>query len=115
MTDLTLFDVVTRPVPTPIERLSADRRRTIRQRQLIDAGLHPLTSPLASPLRLHAGPSRTCGTCRFRVAIGWHSRSYPKCTFGGPTWPRASHGAATDVRAWWPGCVDHEERRDGDE
>jgi hypothetical protein len=60
------------PVPPP-EQLSADRRRTIRQRGLIAAGRHPLAAVLTN-LRLHpdagrpTGPGQeiagpTCGTC----------------------------------------------------
>lgn len=38
-------------------------------------------------------------------------RTYPKCLFGETNEdnrpPRASHGGATDVRAWWPACTDY--------
>lgn len=98
----------------------ADKRRTKRQRDLINGGFHPLGLALAGPLRLHpqaAEQGRTCGNCRFREIVGHHSRSYPKCVIDkGPhaqTWasdaaPRYSAGPGTDVRRWWPGCVDHE-------
>ena len=105
MSEPGLFDVEPVPAPPPAEKLSPDRRRTQRQRQVIAAGRHPL-SLLFPWVRLWTGTDRTCGDCRFRVLLG-HSRTYPKCT-AGDGWPRASHGAATDVRAWWPACTDHE-------
>lgn len=81
-----------------------------------------------------AGEHPTCGSCRFRRLWGGHARDFPKCeagrvdtpitddmrarypyTYGQAKpgaverhYPRATHGAQTDVRAWWPGCVDHQ-------
>lgn len=82
------------PVSQPeMEDLSADRRRTARQRQLIADGWHPLTRDRARP------DLGTCGTCVHRQLVGHHGRSYPKCDVGPVT-----HGSATDVRAWWPAC-----------
>lgn len=120
----TLFDVA--PVPavhTPEE--SATVRRTKRQAALLASRRHPLSSPLGVTLWLHAeaapaddreAPGRRCGNCRWRQA--WHggNRSYAKCFAPGlvsaETYercgpPRASHGEATDIRSWWPGCTDH--------
>lgn len=103
--------------------------QTLRARQAarIAAGAHPLATDGAS-LRLHpqagsqGGP--TCGTCAHRGTLGGHARAWPKCLYGatetpipperqqrhGPkitiTMPRVTHGAATDVRAWWPACTD---------
>ncbi len=106
------------PVPAPEpEKLSADRRRTIRQAQSILAGIHPLTKrqlhPLASRHRDSASPKSdpfTCGSCVFREVIQHHNRSFAKCLFGitneGGS-ARLSHSAATDVRAWWPACGDY--------
>ena len=121
------------PPPTPVEEpLSADRRRTKRQAELIAAGIHPLTKkplhPLASRHRDASSPKAdpfTCGSCWFRQALEYHGRSYPKCVLPGSvrayrkredgTWgwetvegaPRATHSAASDVRAWWPACTDY--------
>jgi hypothetical protein len=78
-----------------------------------------------------------CGTCRFRTNVGGHARSFPKCVIGysvrdltpaeiaenaGTIYqhatrkvtegPRMSSSAASDVRAWWPGC-DQWEAADG--
>jgi hypothetical protein len=109
------------PPPVPEPPLSADRRRTLRQAADVARGVHPLTRG-----RLHPEASReaskddprglpyTCGSCRFREVIPHHSRAFPKCTFGVTSetryWtdsPRISASAATDVRAWWPACVDY--------
>lgn len=103
--------------------MSAGRRLTFRQREAITNGYHPL-SLVAQGLKLHpdagrdgapgspaAGP--TCGRCSFRLQIHWRGATYAKCAFGAkPVYhplngaPRASHGATTDVRAWWPACSD---------
>lgn len=82
------------------QALSADRRRTLRQRELIEAGVHPLTRR-----KVNADPDRRCGNCWYRGLVDWHNRTYPKCLNdrnGKPT-----HGAATDVRASWPACDLH--------
>jgi hypothetical protein len=108
-----LFDMD--PVaPDPPETLSADRRRTLNQQRRIDNGRHPLEP--VWPTYRHPdtrgevytredpkGRPLTCGTCRFRELLGYHVRSYPKCVQG-DTAPRATHGAASDVRGWWPAC-----------
>jgi len=94
------------PDPAPAEPgLSADRRRTIRQRADITAGRHPLTHG-----RLSTDPDARCGNCRFREVLKWHDRAYPKCTRPNSQddYLYVTHGAASDVRAWWPGCTDHE-------
>lgn len=105
-----LFDL---PAAPPVPKLSADRRRTIRQRQAVEQGVHPLSPALDQPLRLHSDENRTCGNCEFRsVGNPRNGRHYPKClwrptdTF--PSYPRVSKGAGTDVRAWWPACETHE-------
>jgi hypothetical protein len=90
------------PEPEPVEKLSADRRRTLRQHADVERGRHPLTGG-----RLAADPDAKCGNCAHRHVYGHHDRSYPKCTYGDGM-PRATHSAASDVRAWWPGCTDHE-------
>lgn len=112
MTDA-LFDMEPTVVAEPVEKLSADRRRTLRQKTDIANGIHPLTR-----LRVHDDPARYCGNCVFRRAFDYHNRRYLKCVWTPPTWsaeqvetampPRMSHSASTDVRNWWPGCRDHE-------
>lgn len=101
--------------------LSADRKRTVRQRQAIEWGSHPLAVALDGPLGLHprqAEEGRRCGNCAFRELINRGNGAYPKCVVDrGPfsrtrafpeAPPRYSAGAGTDVRKWWPGCPDHE-------
>jgi hypothetical protein len=118
------------PEPQPQEeRLSPDRRRTLRQRDAIARGVHPLNGfPLHAWADSSAQPGErtapfTCGSCRFRVLVGWHRKTYPKCVwdasrvdqdagdFEARTLDEArfiSHSTATDVRAWWPACVKYE-------
>jgi hypothetical protein len=103
------------PLPSAPEE-SAGVRRTKRQQALLEAGRHPLSAVLSRPLRLHAeaapatdrlASGRRCGTCAHLQRNGW---GYLKCTFG---WElRASRGAATDIRRWWPACVDHQTREE---
>jgi hypothetical protein len=113
-----LFDMDPVPLPPPPEKLSADRRRTIRQRETIAAGRHPLET--VWPTYRHPetrgetytpddprGRPYTCGSCRFRALLDYHRRTYAKCVED-DTAPRATHGAASDVRAWWPACRDYE-------
>jgi hypothetical protein len=45
--------------------------------------------------------------------LRWHDRTYPKCIAAVEgtehlTAPSITHGAATDVRAWWPACIDYQ-------
>lgn len=116
---LELFPVADTAV-APMEVLSVDRRRTRRQHAAIANGVHPLGLVFPT-VRIHptagrpSGPADpgtgpTCGTCEFRAALATRNpRAYPKCVFG-PGVRRATHGAATDVRAWWPACADHQTR-----
>lgn len=95
------------PVPLaeaePVEKLSADRRRTLRQRRDVERGVHPLTGTPTQP-----DPAKTCGTCVYRLSSTHHNRSYPKCYFRDGIY--ATFSAASDVRAWWPGCSGWTER-----
>jgi hypothetical protein len=126
-----LFDATPYEVPPPASDapgLSPDQRRTLRQREDIAAGRHPLTRgplhPFASPEiaspDAEKGRPFTCGSCRFRELLRYHGKSWPKCvrdaTYGHHDGPsidltrvrNVSHGAATDVRAWWPACIGYE-------
>lgn len=106
MTEEALFDGYE---PSEVGPLSADRRRTLRQQDLITAGRHPLTGGplhhLASRHRDASAPKDdpfTCGSCWFRQVIGYRAGSYPKCIADDGL--RVSHSASSDVRAWWPAC-----------
>jgi hypothetical protein len=120
-----LFEIdpsqVRMPEPDPYAGLSADRRRTLRQAETIAAGRHPLTGePLheeAAPADDRKAPGRRCGNCWHRTPALWHQRTHIKCGFTGEMGadevaatapPRVTHGAATDLRDWWPACPEHE-------
>jgi hypothetical protein len=89
---------------------------------MLARGRHPLETIVRRPLLLHAeaapagdrgAAGRRCGDCRFRALAAGHDRSYPKCVLPGPggTPPaRATSSEASDVRAWWPACSDHQWR-----
>ncbi|RSD21977.1 DUF6011 domain-containing protein [Amycolatopsis eburnea] len=109
-----LFELPGAPIPPP-RKLSPDRRRTKRQAEAISLGYHPLGVALRVPIPLHPAAAPVdrkaaglrCGSCLHRVAPHRDTaRVYPKCNFGGD-WRRATGGAGTDVRAWWPACHDY--------
>jgi len=113
--------------PPPVEErekgLSADRRRTMRQREAIRIGIHPLAGGrihLLAPLDASPGDPKNlpyrCGSCAWRQVLPYHNKSYPKCMWPGTQGaddyeehgpPRVSHSASSDVRAWWPACRDY--------
>lgn len=110
-----MFDV--EPAPEQPKRKPAQVMRK-RQDQCLKHRAHPLTAALRRTIPLHpnaapaddrAAAGLRCGTCAHRK-FPWRevSKSYPKCSFGGPKWPRATAGPGTDVRAWWPACADYE-------
>lgn len=107
-----LFDVEqTSPVESPA--LSADRKRTQRQKRDVDDGYHPLLTVLYGrypETRIHErgadGEPYTCGSCAFRELLSYRNRKFAKCVMSDGA--RITHGAATDVRAWWPACRDWE-------
>jgi hypothetical protein len=125
--DVLFDDTGLQVTPDATERTAGERLR-FRQAARITAGMHPLS--LQRPIPLHPDAPRDaakddggtyprCGTCRFRWTVGGGAQSYPKCTFGRVSryltadrllvtpGPRESHGPATDVRAWWPACIDY--------
>lgn len=97
MTD-TLFPDLAEPEPAPpAPKLSADRKRTLRQHADIEAGRHPLTR---GPLRKPTG--ETCGGCAYRQHFTNGNRNWPKCTAQNRIYVTSS--ATTDCRAYWPAC-----------
>lgn len=95
--ELRLFDLPAPPEDDvdvdPPEGLSAGRKRTLRNRALIDAGVHPATR---RPLRDGA----TCGSCDHLVTTcTGPGRIFYKCGLVPLT-----AGAGTDVRLSWPAC-----------
>lgn len=82
--------------PEPVEKISAGRRLTIRQKTDIANHIHPLTrGHLREPI------GETCGTCAHRAPASYGD--YPKCV--GYNGRFISRGPATDCRAWWPACA----------
>jgi hypothetical protein len=86
--------------------LSAGQRLTLRQRDLIDHGRHPLTkgalhpdAPTDTDRTDRKGRRYTCGTCAHRYTNGW---GFPKCDLS-----VESHCQQSDVRAWWPACPNY--------
>lgn len=127
--DVPLFGGYEPPEVEPEESLSSGRRLTRRQQQDVSNGKHPLTggplhpdattrrhAPIAGHDDCHpeapcsgASDPFTCGSCVFREA----GHRYPKCVLpnpasGKPWATRVSHSARSDVRAWWPACVDYQ-------
>jgi hypothetical protein len=99
MSDLELFHVepVTPPTSELVEKLSPPRRRTLRQKAQVAAGVHPLMKSRTYP------DLGACGGCAHRLVLGYHNRTWPKCELAGIT-----HGAGSDCRAWWPACDRYE-------
>lgn len=106
-----LFDVTPGPVPEPVEQLSPDRRRTLRQRQRLERGIHPM-----KPVPLHPDAPRVtranepgdgprCGACAHLYRRG----DWLKCERVG-----ATGGAGSDMRRWWPACPEWEPRETPD-
>jgi hypothetical protein len=95
VSDLELFHLDS-PPPTPSEpKLSADRRRTLRQKADVARGVHPL-------MRTRTFPDvGACGDCAHRQPGSAHR--WPKCDLVAVT-----HGPGTDCRAWWPACGRYE-------
>ena len=102
-----LFDMepVARPTPGGTE-LSADQRRTLRQRQRLERGVHPIAHRGLHPEAPRvtdpnqAGDGPRCGSCARLEASPYHNRRYLKCALVGTT-----NGAGTDMRRWWPACT----------
>lgn len=90
---MTLFPVDPIEPTEPARSLSADRRRTLRQQQMIANGVHPVTRRLLRP------QGGTCGDCAHLHGEHHHNRTYYKCDLTVVT-----NGAATDIRLSWPAC-----------
>ena len=71
----TLFPDLVSVEPDPAPKVSADRKRTLRQHTDIAAGRHPLTR---GPVRQPEG--ETCGSCAYRQHFTNGNRNWPKCT-----------------------------------
>jgi hypothetical protein len=76
VTDTLFPDLADPEPPAPVERLSTDPKRTLRQHADLAAGRHPLTR---GPVRQPAG--ETSGSCAYREMRNGGNRSYPKCVY----------------------------------
>lgn len=93
---MSLFPELASPPPPP-EPLSADRRRTQRNRELLQGGIHPATH---RPLL--AGWGYTCADCAHAEYHSRGARAHWKCRchrLG------LSHSSASDIRVSWPACA----------
>jgi len=106
-----LFEMA-EPATDPTEGMSAQRKLTQKQATRLAQGLHPLSitnghirlHPDAAPAATRTAEGLRCRTCAHLNYQGPHG--YAKCGFGDGV--RISHGPATDVRLYWPACVDYE-------
>jgi hypothetical protein len=98
------------PIP---KNLSKRKRRTARKSQLIDMGKHPAIGLPLHPWapKLNAAPADrtprdwTCGTCvhlKADVSAGGNRRLYCELSI-----------SQTEVRRWWPACVQTKPIEDG--
>jgi hypothetical protein len=104
--------------PPPPEILSRGERRQRLVARRIASGEHPL----GKGIRLHPGAARErggdglrCGGCRYRVVFSGESgKSYPKCLYptnrgaDGVVYLRHTGCESSDIRRWWPACVDYQ-------
>lgn len=74
-------------------KLSADQRRTIKRRRLLELGINPATR---RPFRVPLG--ETCGSCAHHRAARAGNSRFHKCDLN------RSSSAATDIRVSWPAC-----------
>lgn len=106
------------PPPPDVDDRTADQRRRDRQMRELETGVHPITRrplhPDAPPPGDQNAAGPRCGACRHRVLVHHHDRSWPKCWLGATDddLPYVTHGAASDVRAWWPACSAYEQREE---
>lgn len=100
-------------VPDPRDGLGRDALRTLRQAELIAAGINPGTHrPLhAKAAKGRVGPGLRCRDCRhlYRTAAG--NSDFLKCEQAGQRNSRGSWGP--DMRGWWPSCIRFEPRAEG--
>lgn len=107
--DETLFECTPARDPGRFDGLGKDARKTLRQAEFIEAGVHPATllnlHEDASRIREGGGPR--CGSCAHLWAkTGHFEGSFLKCT---QTRTRPDVNATgPDMRAWWPACVSYQ-------
>lgn len=75
-----------------LEGLGQDARRTLRQKALIKAGVHPAT-------KQRLAGSGTCGECAHLFVKYTGPGYWFKCS------KAMRDGRGPDMRKWWPACV----------
>jgi hypothetical protein len=101
MADLQLFDtswLTGARHPDLAPALSADARRTQRQRRHLAAGYHPATGVRL----LDSEWGYQCRDCDHAVRVDAGNRRYWKCLVSRLG---ASRSAASDIRISWPACA----------
>ncbi|MCM6777732.1 hypothetical protein NDR87_30035 [Nocardia sp. CDC159] len=96
------------PVPNRFEGLGKDAQKTLRQADLIAAGLNPGTRLPLHPdaARDRDGPGLRCRHCRYLYRTGAGNSTFLKCEQARVTNSRGSWGP--DMRSWWPACTDYQ-------
>lgn len=88
------------PNPFLVPSISATRRRTERNRDMLRDGVHPATYRRLLVVEEGTKPW-TCGACKFAKKVGGGRRDYWKCErhrLG------MSASEASDIRISWPAC-----------
>lgn len=104
------------PGPSSCSTRASSGRRPVEElppaHPLARLGMAVELHPDAGPLGFAFDVGLRCGGCiHRRVAPSTVSaREFPKCAVDG--WSRASHAATTDVRSYWPACVDYQPEED---
>jgi hypothetical protein len=105
VTEPSLFpDLEPVPVPDRFEGLGRDAARTVRQADLIVAGINPGTLlPLhAEAAERHGDTGLRCRDCKYLYRTGAGNSSFLKCKQAAIYNGRGSWGP--DMRGWWPAC-----------
>lgn len=98
--ELSLFEVDSLAVPTvEKEKLSATRRLTIRNENLLARGIHPASG---FPLLVTDAKPAKCRTCLFKRYVNAGANSYNKCEKHRLGMSRSN---ASDIRVSWCACT----------
>lgn len=62
----------------------------------------------ATPASLGSGPrGETCGNCKHRIQVPYHTKRYPKCDLARGSW---TNGAGSDIGPKWLACREFESK-----
>lgn len=82
--------------PSAEEKISADRKRTVKRQQLLERGIHPATKTKV------VSNGETCKSCSHSVKV---DDRWWKCEL-----VSFSRGPGSDIRVGWPACEKWESR-----